>query len=357
MCMLNPHDIRCIVGVRQVEDGYGPEGRLKRLLDGPPLPPLKDSTPVPVPVVGIGRTAGKDDRKDDERWWYNENTSGNTNRPTDVLTISDGRSAILSRLSQPGGPLEAVVFTILFGVFSAWFLWKRVGVKGSEKRTSVVEEEDHHRPETHMEHDRESTSLMINGTSQNTLLDNAVHPMISPLPPPVIMNGHADHMNDIMNTPVSIPPPTPLTSNEFSISLSHNAPLPISRTSTPLVPPIPLPSTPTAAAAPGATDDNEDSDAEGDVENGVGGVATPGKRKARRGKRGKKKKPGVLGGDEGIGGGSDKVEKGKADKDPEGEEKSPSLVLTTSSPKISATPEPSLIVSDVVLGMFPFFVF
>jgi hypothetical protein len=37
----------------------GPDGRLKRLLEGPPASSLKGPVPistVPVPVVGVGRT-------------------------------------------------------------------------------------------------------------------------------------------------------------------------------------------------------------------------------------------------------------------------------------------------------------
>lgn len=348
MCLLNPYDVRCIVGVRQVEGVDEPDGRLKRLLDGPSVPGLKGPAPistVPVPVVGVGHTP--EDNNDDERW-YNENTSGNvnTNRQGEVLTISDGRSNVLSRLSHRN-KLEVFLFTVLFGVLSAWFLWKRVanGGEKSRKRATVVEMVNHvpENPvaeETYLERDH-----LINDTSI-TLLDNGtmVHPtMSSPPPPPsVIMNGHAYPTNDITNTPIPIPPSIPSTPNlkrQFSISL------PV--TSNPNSP-IPLPS------AAGITDDNEDSDAEAETETGAGAAAIPGKRKARRGKRGKKKKPTVLVGEE-VGNGSDekdKAEKEKmVDKDLEGEKPS-SLILTTSSPKPPAPPTPSLTVSDTILGMF-----
>jgi serine/threonine-protein kinase/endoribonuclease IRE1 len=355
MCMQNPYDVRCIVGVRQVEGVDEPDWRLKELLDGPPAPRLKGPAPistVPVPVVGVGRTP--EDDNDDERW-YNENTSGNTNtnRPGDVLTISDGRSNVLSHRSK----LEVFLFTALFAVFSAWFLWKRVinGGEKARKRATVVEVVDHgpENPvveETYLERDH-----LINDTSI-TLLDNGttVHPTMSSSPPPppplVIMNGHADPINDITNTPIPIPPLTPnlkhQPSNHLPATSNPNPPLPISR--------IPLPS------AAGVTDDNEDSDAEAEAENGAGTAATPGKRKARRGKRGKKKKPTILGGEEvgnGVVNGSDekdKAEKEKvADKDLEGGgEKPSSLILTTSSPKPPAPPTPSLTVSDTILGMF-----
>lgn len=359
-CMLNPYDTRCIVGVRQVEDGDGSEGRLKRLLDGPPLPraaPLLNGSAAPISTVPVARPPGDD--IDDERW-YNENTS---NRVEDVLTIPGGRSNILSRLNQ-AGKWEALLLTILFGVFSAWFLWKRVGRKEGKKATV----EDHRREnrvldKTHMERDHENTSL-TNGTPsssfQNTLLENetAVHRTMStpppppPSPPPVIMNGHANPINDITIFPTPILPTPSTPKRAFSIPLPSNTnPLPISQTTTPLLSPTPLPSTPTTA---GVTDDNnEDSDAEAEVENGAGATTTPGKRKARRGKRGKKKRPGVLGGEEvGSGSGDNKAEKEKADKDLEGGEKASSLILTTSSPKLPATPTPSLIVSDTILGTF-----
>ena len=328
ICTLNPYDLRCIVGVRRVEDGDGPDGRLKRLLDGPPLPqtPLKGPAPtstVPVSIVDVGRTSG--DNNDDE-WRYNENNSenSNTNSPEDVLiTIPDGRSDILSRLSK-GGTLEVLLFTILFGIFSAWFMWKRVGMKAAKERKGTnMEGEDHSVVDT--ERDHENTLLVVNGTSSLPIGNGTVHPIVLPSPP--VMNGHADPTNDIN---AIVPTSTPSTPNEHKFSL----PLP------------PQPSTPSAL---GIADDNEDSDVEAELENGASATATPGKRKARRGKRGKKKKPGLVLGGEEVGNGA---EKEKADRDPEGGEKPSSLILTTSSPKPLATSPPSLIVSDTILGIF-----
>ena len=343
ICMLNPYDVRCIVGVRQVEEGVdGPDGRLKRLLDEPPAPRLRRPAPistVPVPVVGVGRTP-EDDNNDE--WSYNENTSGNinTHQPEDVLTISDGHSNFLSQLSHRS-KLEVFLFTILFGIFSAWFLWKRVGSGGEKarKRATVVD----HEPEN-----RVVEETLINNTSI-TLLDNGttVHPQS-----PVIMNGHADPINDITNTPMPISPSRPSTPNpkrQSSNPLPASSPPPISRKSTPLLSQIPLPS------AAGVTDDNDDSDAEAEIESGAGAPATPGKRKARRGKRGKKKKPTALGGEEvgnGVNGIDEKDKEKVADKDLEGGEKPSSLILTTSSPKPLAPATPSLTVSDTILGMF-----
>lgn len=344
ICMQNPYDVRCAVGVRQVQERVDePGGRLKRLLDEPPAPISTAS----VPVVGVGRTP--EDDKDDERW-INENTSGNinTNRPEDVLTISDGPSNFLSQLSHRS-KLEVFLFTILFGIFSAWFLWRRVGNGGGKVRVVDRGPENPVVEETYLERDH-----LVNDASI-TLLDNGstVHPSTSSSPPPpVITNGHADPRNDITDTP--IPPSRPLTPNLTRQSSNSNPPVPISRKSTPLLSQVPLPST------AGVADDNDDSDAEAETENGAGAPATPGKRKARRGKRGKKKKPsaleevvnGVNGSDE-----RDKAEKEKmADKDLEGGgggggEKPSSLILTTSSPKPIAPPTPSLTVSDTILGM------
>ena len=349
VCMLNPYDVRCIVGVRQVEEGVDePDGRLKRLLDEPPAPRLNRPVPistVPVPVVGMGRTP-EEDNNDDERW-INENTSGNinTNRPGGVLTISDGHSNFLSQLSQRS-KLEVFLFTVLFGIFSAWFLWKRVS-SGGENATKGATAVDHEPEnpvvveETYLERDH-----LINDASA-TLLDNGttVHPTLRP---PVIMNGHADPINNITNTPT--PPSRPLTPNHKH--LASNSPVPISRKSTPLLSQISLPS------AAGVTDDNEDSDAEAETENGAGAPATPGKRKARRGKRGKKKRPTALGGEEvgnGVNGSDEKDKEKVVDKDLEGGgggEKPSSIILTTSSPKPLPPPTPSLTVSDTILGIF-----
>ncbi|KAF8166060.1 hypothetical protein BJ912DRAFT_889548 [Pholiota molesta] len=91
-----------------------------------------------------------------------------------------------------------------------------------------------------------------------------------------------------------------------------------------------------------AGDEGEESEGEGE-----GGVpATPGKRKSRRGKRGKKKKAGA-----GVSFEGEKEEDKDKDKAKEKEEeKKPSaIVLTTSSPK-PVVQQPSLIVSDTILG-------
>jgi serine/threonine-protein kinase/endoribonuclease IRE1 len=117
---------------------------------------------------------------------------------------------------------------------------------------------------------------------------------------------------------------------ELSINLPPSTPTP------------PAPNVITATPVPdGVADDGDDSDVEGE-----GGVpATPGKRKARRGKRGKKKKTGSVAVNA-SGEGVDKEDEGEKQ-----EEKKPSsLVLTTSSPKPLVAPQPSLVVSDTILG-------
>ena len=100
------------------------------------------------------------------------------NRPGD---ISDGRSNGISQRSK-----VLSIFTILFGVFSAWLLWKRVA-KG-ERKGSITEVDDHG-PENAIVEEKyqEGDHLMIDDTSiaKITLLDNgsAIHTTL------VIMNG------------------------------------------------------------------------------------------------------------------------------------------------------------------------
>jgi hypothetical protein len=155
----------------------------------------------------------EDDNEDDR--WYNENISDNShpNRPGDILTISDGRSNVLTQLSQ-----RVLLFTILFGVFSAWFLWRRIANGEGKERKRATVPMDNHGPENPVveETDLAGDHLMINGKSitQIALLDNgtAIHPM------PIIMDGHADLINDITSTPIPIVP-TPST----SISLPTNS--------------------------------------------------------------------------------------------------------------------------------------
>ncbi|KAF8236183.1 kinase-like protein [Tricholoma matsutake] len=225
-------DRRCLVGVRPVDDGDGHESRMRRLLDGPAgMLPIPRPAEVDLANGSAQLTLGGDD---------------NAGRGT------------------PTG-WEVVVLSIVLGMVSLWFAFRRL--KKGKRLVVRQESEDEHVGLTES-----------NGAVPDTELPSTPH----------------------------------------------------------------LPPTPKQAQTPVLlADDGEESEGEGDA------PITPGKRKVRRGRRGKKKKLGVgivlHGGEDGVGSGN---ENGSGNGNIV--EKTPSLVVNSSRPPEPVTP--SLIVSDTVLG-------
>ncbi|KAF8153220.1 hypothetical protein B0H34DRAFT_800449 [Crassisporium funariophilum] len=340
-CMRNPYDTYCLTGVRRVDSSGVPDSRLKRLLDGVPSvpgpPSLSNRGAV---VVGVGRnevfTPG------------NENTSGGgVNR--DRLAIGDGRPET-EMAGGWGQGWEAWVVTMVFGVVSVWFLWRRVGGKVGRRWREGVQ--------ALKREERAGSSLGVNV--------DGPHENGSAQEQGVLVDGNANADVDIDSMPYSktknsnglhIPlPSTPLTPSTPLPSLDKPLPSTPTQPQPPFSPSTPstaVPSTP-ATATP-KDDDADDTDPEAE-EGGSGAPATPGKRKPRRGKRGKKKKTVVVDEDvEGAKRGEKGGETGRGEEQKEygkgvEEGKEGSLVLTSSSAEVMMADTPSLVVSDTILG-------
>ncbi|CAA7269916.1 unnamed protein product [Cyclocybe aegerita] len=281
-CLRNPYDVRCLVGVRPLEEEDRYEGRRKRLLDGPKTqtPPLQQpmrgsDNPLVIEVA--------------QGWDAPDNASGKPRLGLPERDETSGRNF-----------WEPLVVTLVFGLVSAWFLWRKAKGKIAKAfQEAILREQRKERAEQ-------------NGDVQ--LLENAVEVPLEQTPSTTGSNSALPNGSVKKDTPT----------------------LPLPATPTPATPsldtPTPLPDT----ATPTGLDEGDDSEGE------VDGVSpTPGKRKARRGRRGKKKKPGVVGSSNS--GGADDEEKEEEEKKP-----SSSLILT-SSPK-PVVQQPSLIVSDTILG-------
>ena len=275
-------DRRCLVGVRPLDDGDGPEGRMRRLLDGP-------AGRLPITFPGVDGDLG--------------NGSGSGGGGI------GGSVGVGNRDKWAGGrPVswwETAVVTIVLCVMSLWFALKKVRSRSrgasAIKKGLVLHTEEGGRTKE----DIGDAALLEPQTASGTGVES-VSPAVE------------------VETPR-----TPHSSLE--------------------TPKQPHPSGDTN----GTPDDGEDSEGEGDTN------VTPSKRKARRGKRGRKKKTGLVlpGGDDriddggmgsanptsGIGSGVVPVAEGSPEIPPVS-----SLVINSPRPPLQTAP--SLIVSDTILG-------
>lgn len=201
---------------------------------------------------------------------------------------------------------EAVVVSVVVGILSVWFVVGRFKRKVEKRLRVLVEEEDRRKVEEDVMTPTPSTSTAEVPTTPSTAGPVDIkEPVQSP-----IMNGFKDS--------------------------------PKSKDAAQLLPPI--------------ADDGEESGGDGEGDNDP--VATPSKRKGRRGKRGKKKKAGAI---PGGGGAAEEVEEEKklngaahvngsaVVKEVETPPPPQTSLVITSSPKPPPT-GPSLIVSDTILG-------
>ena len=310
-CLLNPYDVHCLTGVRPLDESDGIEGRMRRLLDGPKT---VSSSSMPAGQQPVVVEVGK---KQHPPWA--ENASG-------LPTIEDGQRAprvphgasrwwpwVVGSVGGPesgagvgvgvvGGMWDGVLVGLLVGLVSVWLVWVKGWVGRKKKSSAEVGSKE-----------REPAVLQANGDTPetNAEVDNDTSS-------PILVNGNGQpHI--IKQLSINLPPSTP-TPNTTK----------------------PLPEIPPPLTAALDADEGDDSDAEG--ENGA--PTTPGKRRARRGKRGKKKKTGSGGVVAAQPSGEDK----EVENEVAGEKLSSSLVLTTSSPKLPVVAQPSLIVSDTILG-------
>ncbi|KDR77329.1 hypothetical protein GALMADRAFT_246698 [Galerina marginata CBS 339.88] len=380
-CLANPHAPRCLVGVRPLEDADGIEDRMRRLLDGPKQVQLQGAagqqpmggSPPPAPPVVVSRPWTGGGMEDND----NANDSG-TRRP---LGIEGGFSAsgTISSSAAPsfssrmighepsaragggmgtgvGGVWEALGVTLLCGLVAVWVLWgrvkARVGKAVAEEKAKVKAEEGE---EVHVDGDAHAGILPDDDGENNDA--NATIISTPQLGSESTSSSTSSSSSKAANG--HVPPPiqtngTPKKPPSIPLPLHPQTPLLDVPTPTPLATSIPIPDTPTPNTAASTTaDGDEESDAEGaeGQEGQEGADAGRGKRKARRGKRGKKKKGGVvLAGGEEDGNGKENGKEDKEEQEKEKEEKPSSLVLTTSAPKQPVVQQPSLIVSDNILG-------
>ncbi|RDB19766.1 Serine/threonine-protein kinase ppk4 [Hypsizygus marmoreus] len=286
-------DRRCLVGVRRLEDGDGHEGRLKRLLDGP----TDGRFPMLRPANGGAQNVEVVPAQN------NETLGVPAGAPLKTIGgTEEGWGSAASAVK--GSFLEVMAVTFVLGVVSLWFGVKRLREKRGKKVVTV-----------------EASNL---------------EPVQQPSPDAELPPAKEADSVTLLN-----PPSTP-------------AETPIVDLMPPLAPAVDIAKSTPQANGNGNTIGNgeyggDDSDREGEADGDV--PATPGKRKYRRGKRGKKKKvgivlpPGVEEGDEEkpLLNGSDANANGN------GPESPPLSSLVINSPKPPPM-APSLVVSDTILG-------
>ncbi|KAF5384110.1 hypothetical protein D9615_003326 [Tricholomella constricta] len=295
---------RCLIGVRPLEEGDGHEGRLKRLLDGPTGLPWTGNGGAQQVEPVLNETLGVPHSIDAAPPIPAIDANETTN--------AEGGWARAAR----GNAIEAAAFTLILGIVSLWFGFKRF---------------------------RESRSS--GGKVKRSMIREDVKP-ITVVYPPVEPPTTADNFRE-ESIPTVAPPPIIAAQTP----VSHPAPLPSAE---PPSPDTPKPIAQVNGTAIGEnTNAADDSDREGDANEDI--FATPGKRKNRRGKRGKKKKVGIVA-PEDEGDDEKQMEKISANG---GVERSGSAGKASVSPRLSSlvvnSPKPppvapSLVVSETILG-------
>jgi serine/threonine-protein kinase/endoribonuclease IRE1 len=278
------NDRRCLVGVRKLEDGDGQESRMKRLLDGP----IDGRFPVMLPGRGGAQPV--------EAIPTSNETVGS---PTGISSPPNGTFGPGEGWTKAarGNLWEALAFTFVLGIVSLWFAVKRF-------------------------RDARNKKFLVTGTEKEKMVE-----------------------------PVDVVPAKALEDPIFSTQLSAEPPIePAAIFQQESLPPSLTPTTPVIKSLPvpngTAPDDGDDSEREGEGDGDV--PPTPGRRKARRGKRGKKKKVGMALPEDAE---EEKpLSNGSAgDSGSKGTNPLPSSSLVINSPKPPPT-APSLVVSDTILG-------
>ena len=311
-CLLNPYDVRCLIGVRPLEEGDGIEGRMRRLLDGPKPASFSSSSSSSSSSMPAGQQPIVVEVGQQQPWGgENENASGNTG--VSVPTLDDGPSpqvlngafhwgthywAWIQRSVDGesdvgiGAMGDGIVVGLLFWLVAVWFLFGKKWVGGRKKRPSFAGEAEETTRVEVGNVERESTAIKVNGDAK-TPMEQDPEAEVTNDDPQILVNGNGKQLSiDLPSTP--------------NLNLTK-----------------PLPNVPPPLTAGLDNDEGDDSD-----ENGL--PTTPGKRKARRGRRGKKK---------------------KASGDKEVEKEEGGLVLT---PRLPVVSQPSLVVSETILGVFGF---
>ncbi|KAF7319470.1 hypothetical protein HMN09_00285600 [Mycena chlorophos] len=276
-------DRQCLVGIRPLDDGDGPEMRLKRLIDGVPyVPPWESEDGEQTPQESLEHTV---------EGTGNTSESGNRSGSAMTMRVLPGRETVDDAMLWKGITLGLV---IAIGTMGLWFgvgrLWRRSISHQHAYRKMEEEQPAQATPDKDDELLRPATPLLTS------------------------------HMT---------PPPSP------QVLLTKKLP--------------PLP----------PADDGDESDREAEEnENADGDVPpTPGakrKGKTRRGKRGANKKKNGSGAAEVLANGSEKEnQEQKVEANglvPNGDLATPSGLHFAPASPLLPVPEPSLVVSDTVLG-------
>lgn len=306
-CLVNPHDLRCLVGVRPIENDGGYEGRMKRLLEGP--------KPVVQPHTesGSNLSDGQGSVVVEASRQVDDNSSGLYKGLNGGLGLPDsGHSGPSARIwsswfaigmlgggSVGGGTFwETAVLSLGLGIVPLWFMWKRTRRKNRGAAERTMEKE-----EISLKHRTTPNGKLVGLKQKGTTAEE--------------LDSKADDFgSSILSSSILIKelPPLPPLLEQISVPTSS------------------VPNTPPEDA----------DDTEGETE-ATGIPATPGKKKVRRGKRGKKKKTGTAAGTAAADG-----NEGEQEKEDSPAEKT-SLVLITSQ-KNPTVHQSSLVVSDTILG-------
>jgi serine/threonine-protein kinase/endoribonuclease IRE1 len=308
-CLLNPHHLRCLVGVRPIEDDGRYEGRMKRLLEGPKPAVQQHAEVTSNTSEGQGSVIIEAGRHMDD------NSSGLFGGLNDDLGLPDTASTgptariwptwfTLGSDNTGGGTFEIVVLSLMLGLVSLWFMWKRV-----KRRIGEVVER------------KEKEELWV---------DPQPIPNVESLPLPHLQNGQS----------------TEDTKDSTSTLDGFDSPI-LSSGIVKELPPLPLNDPPPRLALHDTSTPENAVDTEDEAEM-AGTPITPGKKRVRRGKRGKKKKTGAVANTPAA------DDEGDQESQESPTEKA-SVVLVTS-PKTPVTSQPSLVVSDTILGrIFAFY--
>ena len=367
-CLRNRYTPRCLVGVHKLSDGEAdPQvGRWNRLLDAPKThapavqQPMDNGAAVPAEKdrhphgVLVGRPWNTDEGDNASGTGTGRGAGNVKTGPVPVYdapwrggmpAIGDGRG---SRIGALQGGWEVISVWVVLGLVGAWVVLGRVRAwlgtsarrRGREQTQSASEDAAEQRKVAGPEDKEKASVHFANGdVARGQLGDRAT--VDDRGSPSVVVEGVATaaaaEVLELIRP--STPKVRPAALNLIATEGTGKVEV---LQSASLVTPKAIAN---GSAGSNGTAEIEDGD-ESDGEVDTGAAATPGKRKNRRGKRGKKKKGVTIA----NGDSTDKDKETEAEVEKEKEQEKPSsIVLTTSSPKPIV--QPSLIVSDTVLGM------
>jgi len=343
------HSARCLIGIRRIEEegGYASEGRLKRLLDGPKTQGMiseqgqgLDAGHGEGPIV-IGGVRPEDNQSDPgSRERYQHRSLNDRLSPSwsswfgslGFLGHWDGadwkRSGVEGGGGRRGATLfEALVLALGVGAASGWVMWKRVRRSGPGLVKSGSRESERKEMSQISSGDGDSKAEQAATASPTYKLENGFSP--SSLP-------NVNKALDRVELDLKPLPDPPLGLVDDGGAADNDSP-------------VLVPDGKSTLAL--AVIEDGDTEGEGDVDvpatpgHGVGN----GKKRARRGKRGRKKRPAVT-----ISEGNGVVGQEGGEERDDGDER-PLVVLTSELKqgeplKAEQQQRSALVLSDTILG-------